>query len=124
MRLEAAVTGISVGAWLLAGARLSWGAGEAVLELGLYGLYATAAAVGWLAGNVFVHRARRLAPRLRKLLAAVYGVGPAGLVVLTWAMASAELRAAAPLAAIYALLVFTVFFGVPVSLRRAGRSGR
>ena len=44
-------------------------------DLGLRGLYSTAVAFGWLAGNVYVHRSRGLPRDLRRRLDALEGQG-------------------------------------------------
>ncbi len=94
------------------------------VPLGLYGLYGFAAAAGWLAGNVYVHRrAGRPRPLARRLLV-VYLAGPPALVVLLRAMAPAAQQAAAPLVPLYACCVYAIFFAVPVSLAPASTSPR
>lgn len=86
------------------------------LELTLYGLYGFAAAAGWVAGNVWVQRRRRLGwPRARHLLV-VYLFGPPSLVYLLRALAPAEQIAAAPLVPLWGFFVYGIFFAVPVSL--------
>jgi hypothetical protein len=89
------------------------------LELGLYPLYSTAAAAGWLAGNIYVARGRGLPRALRRRIRLVYLLGPPGLLFLLRAMASAEAQRAAPLVPLYSFGVFSVLFLVPVLLPRA-----
>ena len=111
------------------------------LPLSLYGYYAFAAVAGWLAGNVYVLRRRRLAStvpatprgraageggarvgapgtpgrRDRRLLAVLYFFGPPALVYLLGAVVAAEQQAQAPLAPLWAFGVYGVFFLVPIA---------
>ena len=89
------------------------------LELGLYPLYSTAAATGWLAGNIYVARSRGLPRAWVRRIRLVYFLGPPGLLYLLRAMASAETQRAAPLVPLYSFGVFSVLFLVPVLLPRA-----
>ncbi len=91
-----------------------------LLDLSLYGLYSTGAALGWLAGNIFVARQRRLEGGTRGLLA-LYCLGPLAVVVLLRSFASQVQQDAAPLVPLYGVVVYWIFFLVPVSFRRAGR---
>ena len=88
------------------------------LPLSLYGLYSTAAALGWFFGNVYVHRSRREAPELGRRLRLVYLLGPPSIVYLLRTMAPAAEQLLAPLVPVYAMGVYVVFFLVPVVLRR------
>lgn len=123
-RLEPILLGLCLASWLLALLhlvgllRLAGG-----LDLSLYGLYSTAAAAGWVAGNVYVRRRRRLPQELRGRLLTVYLVGPPGVIYLLRAMAPAEQQMAAPLVPIYSFFVYTVLFLVPLTLtpKTAGR---
>ena len=87
------------------------------LWVSLYGLYATAAALGWLAGNVYVHRRRSLPRRLARRVLVIYFIGPLGLVYLLRFMAPEAAQRAAPLVPLYAAGVFGALFLVPVLLR-------
>ena len=82
------------------------------LPLSLYGYFAAAATAGWLAGNVFVLRRRRVGER--RLLVVLYLFGPPSLVYLLRALAPEELRDLAPLAPLWAFGVYGVFFLVPI----------
>jgi hypothetical protein len=84
--------------------------------LSLYGLYGTGAFLGWVAGNVWVQRRRRVARPLARWLLMVYLFGPPSLLYLLRALAPDEHRAAAPLVPLYAFVVYGIFFLVPVSL--------
>ena len=84
------------------------------LPLSLYGYYGFAAAAGWVAGNVFVLRRRRIGGR--GLLLVLYLFGPPSLVYLLRALAPPEHHQAAPLAPLWAFGVYGVFFLVPVLL--------
>jgi hypothetical protein len=84
--------------------------------LGLYPFFSLAAALGWLAGNLYLHR-RRQAPRpLWRRLLLIHLLGPPGILYLLAAMAPAEQQAAAPLLPLLAFGVFGVFFLVPLTL--------
>lgn len=87
---------------------------SAGLDLSLYQIYAVAAVIGWLSGNVYVHRRRRLPPEHRKRAAALWLMGPQGVPALLRAMAPVEAQAAAPAVPLYALGVGAVFFCVPL----------
>ena len=92
---------------------------EGLLVLGLYQLYGLAAFLGWLSGNIYVERRRRLPlGRHRKRLLVTYLLGPPSVVYVLRAMAPAQIQAAAPVVPLYAFLVFGLFFLVPVSFRR------
>lgn len=91
------------------------------LEIGLYPLYSVAAATGWIAGNIYVPRTRRLPRELRRRLLWVYFVGPVGLLYLLRAMATEQSQQQAPLVPLYGLGVFAVLFLVPVVLKRSPR---
>lgn len=93
------------------------------LELELYPLYIAAAATGWLAGNVFVHRSyRQGAPGA--LLLSVYLIGPLAPLVLLRAMAPPEEQERAPLVPLFACAVLVIFFLVPWSLRASAHPPR
>jgi len=85
------------------------------LDLSLYALYSTAAALGWVAGNVWVHRRRGAHPLLRRRLLLLWLLGPPSLVTLLRAMAPIARQFEAPLAAVWAFGVYGIFFLVPVS---------
>ena len=90
-------------------------------DLSLYQLYGVAAFLGWLAGNVYVHRTRQLPKPLRRRVLLVYLFGPPGILYLLWSLAPMESQALAPFASIYACGVFFVLFLVPVTLRGAAQ---
>jgi hypothetical protein len=121
LRTEAVLGGFFLATWIVA---LVYGVGwlEAPgLALSLYGLFSFAAAFGWVVGNLYVLRLRSLpaeARALRRRFGILYLAVPAGVVALARAMAPLELRIAAPLAEPLALGVYTIFFMVPLSLRR------
>ena len=93
-----------------------------IAPLSLYQLYGIAAAAGWLGGNLYVQRARKLPRMIRKRVLLIYLLGPPSVVYLLRTMAPAEEQVAAPLAGIWAFAVLTIFFMVPVSLRRVGKA--
>jgi len=90
---------------------------DGLLDLSLYQLYGIAAALGWLAGNVYVVRRRRVPQPLRRRFLLVYLLGPPGILYLLRSLASLPIQAQAPFAAIYACGVFFVFFLVPVTFK-------
>lgn len=85
-------------------------------DLSLYGLYGFAAAAGWISGNVWVQRRRRLGLARARRLLIVYLFGPPSLVYLLRALAPAEQIAAAPLVPLWGFCVYGIFFAVPVTL--------
>lgn len=87
------------------------------LPLSLYGLYATAAALGWVFGNVYVHRSRGVSEAVRRKLRGIYLLGPPSIVYLLRTLAPAEQQALAPLVPVYGLGVYAILFAVPVVLR-------
>jgi hypothetical protein len=99
------------------------------LDLELYPLYSIAAAGGWLAGHVYVARARGIPKPLRRRIWLVYFLGPPSLLYLLRAMAPLEVHRAAPFVPVYAFGVWSVFFLVQVYLmphpaaRRSLRAG-
>ncbi len=123
MRLEVLLLGLFVATWCLA--LLSAAAGlplAGLAPLSLYQLYGIAAAAGWLGGNLYVQRARKLPRMIRKRVLLIYLLGPPSLIYLLRTMAPAGEQGAAPLAGLWAFGVLAIFFMVPVSLRRAGRA--
>ena len=95
-----------------------------LLDLDLYQLFAMAAFLGMLSGNLFVHRTRNTPRPLRKKLLLIYMLGPPALIYLMRSLAPIETQAAAPFAAIYACGVFLVFFLVPVTLKSSAKPRR
>lgn len=87
------------------------------LRLSLYALYSTAAALGWVFGNVYVSRSRGTETSLRRRLRTIYLLGPPSIVYLLRTMAPAEQQALAPLVPVYGLGVYAILFAVPVVLR-------
>jgi hypothetical protein len=115
-RLDLGVAGVCLGAWLLAAAFLFVPSLAVGGSLPANGLFACGAVAGWLAGNLYVGGTRRDAS-LRRMLLALYLGGPPGLVWLYWALVARADRFQNPLAPLWALGVFAVFFLVPVTLR-------
>ncbi|MEM9554404.1 MAG: hypothetical protein AAGC60_09105 [Acidobacteriota bacterium] len=102
------VTLCAYAGWLPAGA----------FSLDLYRLFSFAGALGWLSGNVYMARRRRVHPALRFQLLLTYLTGPLALLFLLQALASDSLQREAPLAPVYSALIYWLFFLVPVTLRR------
>jgi len=118
-KVEAPLFGLFFACWLLTVLHhLGLVPVAANLDLSLYQLYAVAAAIGWVSGNVYVHRRRRLPPEHRKRAAALWLVGPQGIPALLRALAPVESQAAAPAVPLYALGVGAVFFCVPLVFGR------
>lgn len=121
-RLELALLGAFSGAWALA---ILLGLGilptTGGLDLDLHSYYGFAAALGWVAGNVFVARRRRFGTRARKRLFSAYFLGPPSLLYVVRSLAPQAVQQAAPFVPLYAFCVFGLFFLVPVTLRKVGR---
>jgi hypothetical protein len=123
MRLEVVLLGLFLAAWCLGLLSVAVGLPLAgLLPLSLYQLYGIAAAAGWLSGNLYVQRARRLPRKIRSRVLLIYLLGPPSLIYLLRTMAPAAQQAAVPLAGIWAFAVLAIFFMVPVSLRRPDRT--
>lgn len=86
-------------------------------DLSLYTLYTVGAVLGWLAGNVWMARRRRLGPPRARGLLVLYLFGPPSLLYLLRALADPARQAAAPLVPLWAFCVYGVFFLVPVVFR-------
>jgi len=117
-RFEVVFLALFLACWavnLLIGLRLVPMAGS--VNLSLYTLYGVAVALGSLAGNIYARRRRGLPPPARRLLLLVYYLGPPAVVLLLRAMAPLEVQRAAPLVPLYALVVFSIFFAVPLTLK-------
>ncbi len=116
---EVALAGFFVASWIVAaGARLGLFAVSGNLEIGLYPFFSVAAAIGWLCGNVWVARSRSVDFLFGRLLLLLYYLGPTGTLFLLRAMLSREAQLAAPMTPLYAFIVMTIFFLVPVLLKR------
>lgn len=116
--LELALLGVFLAVWIVALASLVGLLPAAgLLNLGLFQLYGTAAFLGWVAGNVYVQRSRRVPKPLRSRFLLIYLLGPPGLLYLLRSLAAPTVQASAPLAAVYASGVFFVLFMVPVTFR-------
>ncbi len=120
MRFEIGILGFLLFCWLLffslavAGYPLA-----GMLRLGLYPLYGLAVFLGWLLGNVVVHRSSAHAPPVRRRLVLAFLLCPGGLFYLLWSLAPDVTREAAPFAPLYAAAIFAIFFLVPVSFRKS-----
>lgn len=122
-RIELPLFGLFFACWLAAVLHnLGLVGVSAGLDLSLYQVYAVAAVLGWLSGNVYVHRRKRLPKEHRKRAAALWLMGPQGVPALLRAMAPVEAQAAAPAVPLYALGVGAVFFCVPLVFGVRNRS--
>ena len=112
--------------WILVfAAGVGWVSLAGTLSLGLYPLYSFAAALGWIAGNVFLWRARTgVSSGVRKRLLLSYFIGPPSFLFALRALASEEIQQAAPLVPIYGFAVYALFFLVPLTLRTRRRPRR
>lgn len=118
-RFEVPLFGFFFACWVLAVLHNLGIVGVAAgLDLTLYQLYSVAAVIGWVSGNVYVHRRRRLPAEYRKRAAALWLVAPQGVPALLRALAPLASQAAAPAVPLYALGVGAVFFCVPLVFGR------
>lgn len=90
-----------------------------VFSLSLYPYFGVAALAGWLAGNVYVVRRRRLGELLGGRLLIVWLLGPPGGLFFLRTLAGEALQQAAPLVPVYACGVYGVLFAVPVTFSRS-----
>lgn len=129
-RLELAFAALFVACWLLLFLDLFGAVHLAgTRELGLYPFYALAAALGSVSGNLFVWRMRRLGTGARgqtRRALLVHLAGPPGTLALLRAFAPEASQAVAPLVPVLGVLVYCVFFAVPLIMWRPGqpRGGR
>lgn len=105
--------------WILATLG-TWGllslAGQ--LSLGFYPFFSIAAALGWLAGNVYVHRwSRRAVEGYRRRALLLYLVGPPSFLYLIRALAPLADQRQAPLVPLLGFAVYGVFFLLPLTLK-------
>lgn len=123
MTVELALLGVFLAAWTVAlAALLGFLPAAGLLNLTLYQLYGVAAFLGWVSGNVFVHRTRGAPRPIKGRYLLIYLLGPPALIYLLRSLAGLEIQAQAPLAAVYACGVFLVFFLVPVSFKGSAGS--
>ncbi len=119
MRLEPLLFGFFTLCWLLALVVFAVGRSlDSPLPLNLYHLYGLAVFGGWLSGNVYVQRTAKVPRSRRSRTLFVYLFGPPGLLFLTHGLSAYASQSRVPLAPIYALGIYVVFFMVPVSFRR------
>jgi len=90
-----------------------------MLPATLYQLFGIACFLGWLAGNLCNLRRRRLPAAAGRRLIWLYLICPPGLLVLLRALAPEGLIAESPLAPIFAVCVYGVFYALPVTLGRS-----
>lgn len=119
MRLEVVLFGFFTLCWLIAIGLLAVGRSlDSPLPVSLYHLYGLGLFGGWLSGNVYVQRTKGVPKRDRGRTFLGYFLGPPGLLFLTHGLTSVESQKVVPLAPVYALGVYLIFFMVPVSFRR------
>ena len=95
------------------------------LDLDLYRLYSLAAVIGWVAGNIYVFRSQtNPRARSRKRLFLNYLMGPLSFVYILRAFAHQSVQEAAPFVPVYSLVVYILFFLVPVTLRATRKRRR
>jgi hypothetical protein len=85
---------------------------------GFYRVYGLAAFLGSVGGYVFSYRSRRLSLTERGRLLALSLVLPLGAVFLLRSFAPVTERAASPLVPALSIVIYGVFFAVPVSIGR------
>lgn len=128
LQLEIVLLGVFSASWLAAiVVLLGLVPVSGTLHLDLYSFYSVAAFLGWISGNVYLHRLGRLpAGRYRKRLLSSYLLGPPSVLYILRALAPKAVQNAAPLVPLYAFVVYCLFFLVPVTLRstRTPRRGR
>jgi hypothetical protein len=90
---------------------------DGAAPLGFYGLYGIAASLGWLFGNVYVQRTRKMEKPARRPFWGLYFFGPLGIVYLLRSMEPFDFQRMAPLVLLYAWAVFSIFFSVPIVFR-------
>ena len=90
---------------------------DGAAPLGFYGLYGIAASLGWLFGNIYVQRTRKMEKPNRRPFWAIYFFGPLGIVYLLRSMEPLDFQRAAPFVLLYAWAVYSIFFAVPVVVR-------
>lgn len=93
------------------------------LAVSLRGVFATAAAVGWIAGNVYVARRRDQPAPVRRKLLLIYLFHPPSLGVLVWSMMPSNIQHFTPMAPLYCVVMSLIFFCVPLLLRWPQREG-
>ena len=89
----------------------------------LYPLYSLASVLGWVSGNLYVHRIQNL-PEMRyrkRILLINYLLAPPSFLYLIRSLAPEDIQRAAPFVPLYAFAVYLIFFLVPVTLRPAPR---
>ena len=113
---------LSLASWILVLAdAFRWLPLEGLLPLALYPYYSLAIFLGSVAGNLFAFRSRGAPLEAKRRLLRVYLAAPPGIIVMVRAMAEAAAQSAAPFVPLYAVLVFTIFFLVPLLIRRSPR---
>ena len=118
-RFEPVLFAFFIAAWLVGLSSIAgWVDLSHYYALALYPLYTIAATNGWIFGNLYVVRVRRLDGPYRMPLRWAYYLGPLGAQYLLRAMAPKAVQQDAPFVPLYAVGVFTVLFLVPVVFRR------
>lgn len=118
-RIEPVLGGLFLASGLLALMHgVGWISLSGMLQLNLRVYYAIAAGWGWLSGNLYVQRRRRLPKRFRRPYLVLYLVAPLGVYALLWALGPPPMQRISPLLPLYALGVSSTLFLVPYLLRR------
>lgn len=116
-RFETYLLGLCVVCWSLALAHFGGLISLAgPLPLSLYGLYSVAGIAGWLSGNLYAGRRKRLPPPLQRRMLVLYSLGPPGMLYLLRALAPAADQLAAPFVQVWALIPYAGLFLVPLVL--------
>ncbi len=119
IRFEILLLGIFSVAWVVAFVlSLRLVSVDGALSLDLYSFFSVAAALGWLAGNLYVSRQPTLPGKsYRRRIFLNYLLGPPSFLFILRALAPLVAQLAAPLVPFYGLAVYVLFFMVPVTLR-------
>ena len=118
MRREVILLGLFLACWamsLLSFTRIVPLAGS--LPLSLYNYYGVAVALGWGFGILYFRRTYELPAPVRRRFLLIYYLGPPAILGVLRSMAPMADQRAAPFVPLYAFVVFSVLFLVPVTMK-------
>jgi hypothetical protein len=118
MRREVILLGLFLACWvmsLLSFIRIVPLAGS--LPLSLYNYYGVAVALGWGFGILYFRRTYGLPAPIRRRFLLIYYLGPLAILGLLRSMAPWADQRAAPFVPLYAFVVFSILFLVPVTMK-------
>lgn len=87
------------------------------LPLSLYNYYGVAVALGWAFGILYFRRTYGLPTPVRRRFLLIYYLGPPAILGVLRSMAPLEDQGAAPLVPLYAFVVYSILFLVPVTMK-------